>query len=102
MERNRPGPGAILGGIFLILVGSCIELAGATCAALGFFGLLDTGRSFLHFHVDPVAFLIFVVSLGVGLMGGYGIQEGVRIVRGKPRVARGGARGRAGDRTGQA
>lgn len=96
MERGRPSPAGLLAGIVLILSGTCIQWAGVVGALIGAAGLLDGSRSFLHSHIDPVAFLILVVSLGAALTGAYGVQEGVRMVRGKPRRRRGSPQRRAG------
>lgn len=86
-EQRRPGSAAVLGGIVLIVVGGCTELAGAVGALFGFVPLLN-GGPLRHYHADPVAFLVLVVSLGVAFIGGFGMQKGLRMLRGKGRGAR--------------
>ena len=79
MDPDRPGPGAILGGIFMILFGLCLLLAGGACTILWSDVLLHDPGS----NGDGIVLLlvsIFIAGSGILFM-----VQGVRMLRGSVR-----------------
>jgi hypothetical protein len=72
---DGPSTGQVLIGVFLVLFGVCITLAGGSCTLLWIIFVLGEG------HADGG--MLFLLSLAVLVGGLVTIWAGIKLVRGK-------------------
>jgi hypothetical protein len=85
IERDKPSPGAILGGIFLILGGLCVTFVGGACTMMW---LPTAAGVFRHGLSNPMTgFLLVTLFSCLGITGGgiVAIVQGIRMASGRMR-----------------
>jgi hypothetical protein len=75
-----PGAGQVLAGIFLILFGVCITLAGGSCTVLWIVFVFGESGSSGSFSDGGFLFLLSLATLAAGLVT---VWAGFKLVRGK-------------------
>jgi hypothetical protein len=75
-----PSAGQVLAGVFLILFGVCITLAGGSCTVLWIVIVFGEGSSGGGFSDGGFLFLLSLATLAAGLVT---LWAGVKLLRGK-------------------
>ena len=85
MEGDKPGAGGILVGIFLILFGLCIALAGGACTIFWAAFMFQRPNGSLQFGFDSFGILMLLLGVALLLVGIFFIHTGVRLSSGRSR-----------------